>query len=62
MKKGDLVRFSNRDRGSYIVVDEMAHDPHSGKHLPNCVMIAILDVDAIIPMDRKFLKVISHGR
>ena len=62
MKVGDLVRFSNRDKGSYIVVDDVAHDLHSGKYLPNCVMIAILDVDAIIPMDKKFLKVVSCAR
>ena len=64
MKTGDLLRFSNRPNGSYsIVVAEKAHDPHSGKYLPECVMIALFAVPgAIIPMDKKFLRVVSSAK
>ena len=63
MKTGDLVRFSNRPSGPYyIVVGEEAYDVHSGKYLPDCVMIALPEVDGIVPMDRKFLKVVSRAK
>tara|TARA_R100000008_G_C3505059_1_gene125710 strand:- start:27 stop:224 length:198 start_codon:yes stop_codon:yes gene_type:complete len=62
-RAGDLVRFSNRPDGPYyIVVSEDAHDIHNGKYLPDCVMIALLEIDGVVPMDRKFLKVVSRAK
>ena len=62
MKIGDLVRFSNRDNGTYcIVVSEEAYD-QLGVCLPTCVMIAIPEAEVVVPMDRKFLKVVSRAK
>ena len=62
MKTGDLVVFSsNKDSGAHIVTDDKAYDPHTGRPLPGCIMIAILKEDAIIPMRKKFLEVVSES-
>ena len=63
MKTGDLVTFSNRPSGPYyIIVSDRAHDIHTGKYLPECVMIALVEIDGIVPMDRKFLRLVSRGK
>lgn len=62
MKTGDLVKFSSdEDSNAYIVTNDKAHDLHTGRFLPGCVMIAILGENAIIPMRRAFLEVISES-
>ena len=62
MKIGDLVVFSNnKESGAHIVTNNKAHDPNNGRLLPGCIMIAILEEDAIIPMREDFLEVISES-
>lgn len=65
MKVGDLVKFfDNSERKSanvYIITSLDAYDPHSGQSLPNCIMIALLEERAIIPMHKKYLQVVSKS-
>lgn len=63
MKTGDLVKFSsNKDVVVYVVTNDKAYDLYTGKPLPKCVMIAVLEHNAIIPMRKNFLEVISESR
>jgi len=64
MQIGDLVLFrpARRDEDAYIITNTEAYDLHSGEFLPDCVMIAIPEEKAIIPMAKRYLEVISATR
>ena len=66
MKVGDLAQFTESlslwKTTCIITKTKNVRDIHSGILLPNCVMIAIPEEEAIIPMSKKFLEVISESR
>jgi hypothetical protein len=66
MNVGELVAFKSDGRPQsaedlFIVVDVNAHDLHTHKKLPHCVMIMSPSgtTSAVFPMDTKFLRVLS---
>jgi len=65
MKVGDLVQFADSEAEPTVCIVTKVKDVrdiHSGVLLHSCVMIAIPEEEAIIPMNKKFLQVISESR
>ena len=63
MRTGDLVLVGPvyDDSAPCIVIDLKAFD-WNGKHLPDCVTIHVFHNKYTIPMDKKWIKVISESR
>ena len=63
---GDLVTVGPSVGGTYIVTSLRARDYHTGRALPTCVMLGQLEgpncFSGPLPMDKKWIKVISAGR
>jgi len=66
MKVGDLVVVGPSVEGTYIVTSMKAQDYHTGRELPTCVMLGQLEgppcFSGPLPMDKKWIEVISASR
>ena len=65
MKVGDLVEVGPSVGGTYIVTSLEARD-YDNRELPTCVMLGQLEgptcLSGPLPMDKKWIKIISASR
>jgi len=66
MKVGDLVTVGPSVGGTYIITSTEARDHHDNRKLPTCVMLGQLEgpncFSGPLPMDKKWIKIISASR
>ena len=63
MQVGELVTVHPACSGVYVVMTLEASDPHTDKHLANCVMlVSQTESGHIFPMNRKWIEVVSASR
>jgi hypothetical protein len=66
MRVGDLVTVGPSVGGTYIITSLEAQDHHTGRTLSTCVMLGQLEgpscLSGPLPMDRKWIEVISESQ